>query len=320
MEDYNSNRETLFYLPNFGEGIVKDGAYIPDVVNSLGYAFATTSYSQNGLAVVQGQDDISDLLKIFKSLHSKPVRAYLVGASEGGLITTLMIEKHPEKFNGGMALCGPVGNFNKQINYWGKFRVAFDYYFPGVLPPTATRIPQSVIENWDTATKPGILYALSTADPITIGKLLTVTGAPIDPTDPATSTGSTVLGLLWYNVFATNNGRIVLHGQPFDNHDTQYLDPYLNQGVQRFTADGKALKIINIIYQTSGKLSTPLVTMHTTLDPIVPAWHETLYGKKVLANKGSAAHYLNISVERYGHCNFTSGEVLGAFSWLVSQP
>jgi pimeloyl-ACP methyl ester carboxylesterase len=309
------------YLPNVDKDGKPDGtvSYIPDLVNAQGYAFATTSYSVNGLAIVQGQRDIIDLMDVFKEKVGKPKRAYLVGASEGGLITTLMIENHPKEFNGGgLALCGPIGNFNDQINYWGNFRVAFDYYFPGVLPPSAVNIPQPLIDNWDTATAPGIGYALAT-NPAMVGALLQVTGAPFDPADPTASAGNTVLGLLWYNVFATNNGVDVLHGQPFDNHNFLYTDPFLDQAAPRFTADKKALKNINENYQTSGKLRTALVTMHTTGDPIVPFSQDVLYGKKVLAhNKGGA--YLDYPVNRYGHCNFNSTEVLSAFAWLTSQP
>ncbi|MEI7845939.1 MAG: prolyl oligopeptidase family serine peptidase [Chloroflexota bacterium] len=299
--------------------VLSDGTYLPDLVNSMGYAFATTSYSVNGLAVTQGQRDILNLMEYFKEKVAKPRRAYLVGASEGGLITTLLIENHPKVFNGGMAMCAPIGDFKAQINYWGNFRVAFDYYLPGVLPPSAVNIPQPLIDNWDTQTAPGIGYALSITDPATIGKLLAVTGAPIDPADPISSTPATVLGLLWYNVFATNNGVDVLHGQPFDNHKFLYMDPALNLAAARFSADKKALQRIKENYQTTGRLKTALVTLHTTGDPIVPYSQVTRYGQKVLANKKSAA-YLNIPVQRYGHCNFTTSEVLGGFSWLVSQP
>ena len=32
-------------------------------------------------------------------------------------------------------MCGPVGDFQKQIDYLGDFRVLFDYYFPNIMPP-----------------------------------------------------------------------------------------------------------------------------------------------------------------------------------------
>ncbi len=131
-----------------------------------------------------------------------------------------------------------------------------------------------------------------------------------------------MLGILWYNVFATNDGIAKLRGQPFDNRSRVYAgsanDALLNETVQRFTADRLALNLIASHYQTSGALQVPLVTLHTTLDPIVPYWHETLYAAKVAAS-GSTALYTGIPINRYGHCSFTVPEVLGAFQTLVTQ-
>ena len=106
----------------------------PDAANSLGYAFATTSYSVNGLAIKQGLPDLVDLVNIFRTQHPTLKRVVLVGVSEGGLITTLATEQYPTVFNGGVAACGPIGDFRGQINYVGDFRVVFDYFFPGLDP------------------------------------------------------------------------------------------------------------------------------------------------------------------------------------------
>ena len=69
-------------------------------------------------------------------------------------------------------------------------------------------------------------------------------------------------------------------------------------------------------YQTSGKLKVPLITMHTTGDPIVPYWHETLYTAKALLG-GTPLKHLNIPIVRYGHCVFQTKEALAAFVILV---
>ena len=99
-----------------------DGTTLPGLVNNLGFAFATTSYSANGLAVLPGVQDIKDLVDIFKAKNSGTHHVYLTGASEGGLVTTLAVERFPTVFSGGLATCGPIGDFRKQINYWGDFR------------------------------------------------------------------------------------------------------------------------------------------------------------------------------------------------------
>ena len=321
------------YVPNVGQPVaipedqlkLPDGTSIPDIINSLGYAFATTSYSTNGLAVLQGMADVADLANLFKGLHAGTRRVYLVGASEGGLVTALAVERFPTVFSGGLATCGPVGDFRKQINYWSDFRVVFDYFFP--FPPevfprwtqTNISIPPNVMAGWPTL---GVQIANAVlSKPHATEQLLRVTNAPVDSTNSATVT-ETVLGLLWYNVFATNDGIGKLGGNPFDNQLRWYIgsdnDLKLNRragGVARFTANPAALKNM-AAYQTSGRLSVPLVTIHTTGDPIVPYWHEPLYRLKTLGS-GNALLYSNIPILRYGHCNFRASEVLTAFALLV---
>ncbi|MGA2490773.1 MAG: hypothetical protein ABSF99_11435 [Anaerolineales bacterium] len=297
--------------------------YLPNIVNTLGYAFATTSYRENGLAVQSGISDILDLENIFNSkIGTPPVHIYLVGASEGGLVTTLAIERYPNKFTGGMSMCGPIGSFRGQINYWGDFRTVFDYFMDTpnfkVLPGSAVNIPPVLMNNWDSTYVPLVTSTLA-AKPASTQQLLAVTGAAVDPSDPNT-VGETVLGLLWYNVFATNDGIAKLGGQPFDNMTHVYSgsasDVLLNLGVKRYKASPVALANIATYYETSGKLSRPLVVMHTTGDPIVPYWHETLYTAKVIS-KLTPTLYLPITIKSYGHCAFTLPQMITGFGSLV---
>jgi len=295
---------------------------LPFLVNSMGFAFATTSYSENGLAVQQGIADVLDLIDVFEAQVGIPNRIYLVGASEGGLVTTLAIERHPEAFAGGLATCGPIGNFRGQIDYWGDFRAVFDYFMDtpdlNVLPGNAMSIPSSLMNKWDTVYVP-LIGDVLTANPLNTQQLLSVTSAPIDPFTPNTI-GETTLGILWYNVFATDDAIKKLGGKPYDNRDRVYVgsldDNALNAGIKRYKARQSALDEIASNYETSGLLLRPLVTMHTTGDPIVPYWHQTLYTTKVLANNLSSP-YLPIEIVRYGHCSFTLPEVLNGFGSLV---
>src|SRR5829696_6122251 len=107
---------------------------IPEVINSLGFGFATNSYSKTGMAIVQGKNDIIDLVSIYAAQKGQPQKVFLVGASEGGIITALAVEQRPDIFAGGLAACGPVGNFPLQINYFGDARATFAYFFPGLIP------------------------------------------------------------------------------------------------------------------------------------------------------------------------------------------
>jgi pimeloyl-ACP methyl ester carboxylesterase len=305
---------------------LSDGTYLPDLVTSQGFAFATTSYSDNGLVILQGIDDILDLVALFEDpvknplYRGSPDKIYLVGVSEGGLITTLAVEQNPNVFNGGMEVCGPIGDFSRQVNYFGDFRVLFDYFFPGILPPSPISVPQELMDDWASIYTPKIQTAI-TKSPLKTLQLLTTSRAAIDPGDQA-SILQTTLGVLWYNVYATNDAADKLGGQPFDNATRLYRgswnDTRLNRLVQRFSANPDALAKIQKYYQTSSLLSVPLVSMHTVADPIVPYWHTTLYRAKTLLNH-TALEYLNVPIFRYGHCAFKAREVLAGFSLLVSR-
>jgi pimeloyl-ACP methyl ester carboxylesterase len=316
---------------------------IPGMITQLGYAFAITGYSKNGLAVQEGVADVIDLAENFKLQHPDTRWIYLVGASEGGLVTTLTIEKNPNKvFSGGVADCGPIGDFNKQIGSWGDFRVIYDYFFGNQIPgPNAITIPPDFDYNtWRQYTaqevaslvvpvqNPGALATtiyLTTANQL-IGnpelgtQLVQVTGAAVDPNDLLNSTLATTLGILSYNVLASNDGTQELKGIPYNNLDplTTYTgsvnDTDLNEKVERIGPISPTTAAELMKYQTTGVLGVPLITMHDTGDPIVPFWHEGLYQAKL--DPTSASYFTSIPIDRYGHCNFKNSEMLFSF-WLL---
>jgi pimeloyl-ACP methyl ester carboxylesterase len=298
---------------------------INDLVNYLGYDFATTSYSVNGLAVLPGILDVVELVDLYTAKHGPPSYVYLVGASEGGLITTLAVEQYPDVFDGGLATCGPIGDFVGQVNYFGDFRVVLDYYFPDLMPGDPTNIPPELIEGWDSYYADEVYPEL--ADPANRNELeqvVRVTDIAYDPGDLRASLETSVADVLWYNVFATNDGNEVLYGQPFDNMDRIYTGSYddeaLNAGIERFSADQAAIDEIEANYQTTGVLAAPLVTMHTILDQQVPYWHEELYLQKTMAS--GAWPDLHVSYPpamTYGHCAFAVADVLDAFNLLVAM-
>jgi|GEM_PF-318985 len=299
--------EDQLYLP--------DGTYIPDAANFFGYAFATTSYSVNGLAVKQALDDLRDLVRIFRAAHPTLKRVILVGVSEGGLITTLAMELYPDVFAGGLAACGPIGDFRGQVNYVGDFRAVFNYFFPGLIPGSPVSVPDWLIADWSTyytTTVAPVLTAPTSA--ISVTRLLDASGVPYIPGD-ATTMSEGISEELWYAVNATNDASNKLGGSPFDNTTRDYGDTAINVGVQRYAAAPAALAEIDAYYQTTGRPQIPLVTLHTTNDQTVPYWHETLYRAKVVANNYTPRHDL-ITVDRYGHCNFTSAEVIQALQLL----
>jgi pimeloyl-ACP methyl ester carboxylesterase len=296
------------------------GQSISGTVTSLGYAFAATSYRANGLVAPEATEDLVELESTVRRLYRPdPGRSVIVGVSEGGLVATLAAERHPDLFDGALAACGPVGSFRRQLDYFEDFRVVFDYLFPGVIPGTAVDVPAAVTAGWESTYAPAVVAALA-ANPARARELVNITGAPVAGEDVGAIAVTTV-GILWYNVIGSANAQTRLGGQLFDNSARVYSgssdDGALNAGVARFTADPAALAGVGE-FETTGNLSVPVVTLHTTGDPIVPFEQESLYGDKV-SQAGAGSRLTQTAVERYGHCSFQASELLGAFSTLIDH-
>lgn len=291
---------------------------LEEVIQQQGYALAASSYSSNGLAVLEGLDDSAELVDLFAEEWEAPERVFIVGASMGGLIATLGAETLPDTFDGALALCGPNGHFRGQVDYFGHFRTVFDYFFPGLMPGSTVEIPPSLVKNWDGFFLTKILpELLDPANGDALDQLFAVTGAAYSE-NMVFSRIEVVRRLLWYNVIATDDATEKLGGQPFDNSETEYSgsqdDAALNEQIERYSADDDALDAM-LDYETSGALAVPLVTMHTTGDPVVPYAQATLYQEKV-EEEESDDLFDHFEVERFEHCLFTPEELSLAFERL----
>jgi alpha-beta hydrolase superfamily lysophospholipase len=295
-----------------------DGTSLPALVNQLGFGFAASSYSKDGLAVLQGIQDTKALVDLLRSKMTIN-KVFITGASEGGLVTTKSVEDDTS-YAGGLAVCGPIGSFRKQLNYFGDARVLFDYFFPGVLGARWTKdnmaIPGELMLDWTSKYEPAIINAVK-ANPLATFQFLTTSGIAIglNPANAATA----IVQAIWYNVFATNDARTTLGGNPFDNIGRYYTgsfnDRRLNAMVARFSADSAALTAMGA-YETSGFLRNPLVTLHTTADPQVPFWHEPLYWTKA-ASQNSLSDLNQIPVLAFGHCNVSATDAKVALGILL---
>ncbi|HMN60009.1 MAG TPA: hypothetical protein PJ988_06580 [Anaerolinea sp.] len=325
--------------------VLPDGQTIPQLVNGLGYGFAAAEFGKkNGLAIQEG---VADTLALANALKTPTNHIYLFGASEGGLITTLISEGNGAFVNGltnpisgAVSACGPNGDFRKQVDYFGDFRVLFDYFFRGVLPGskwdghlggfTPVNVDPEVTADWISPLFGGVstyrsLVTAAIANPANAGKveqLMRTAKAAVDPANPATAV-VTALSVLNYDVVGINDATNTLGVQPFTNTRTWYFgssnDFLLNNpllGVERIRSNDALINQQIAPYQTTGRLTRPLVTIHTTLDPEVPIWHQILYRLKVWT-RGSAALYSGIPIPRYGHCNFKPEEVAFAFYLMV---
>lgn len=298
------------------------GRSIQDYVNDLGFGFATTSYSKTGLAIRQGMADILDLVNLYTEEQGAPDKIYLIGASEGGLITTLLIEQHPQIFAGGLAACAPIGDFSAEIEHIGDALASFEYFFPGSIPGNDPFHPApALMADWEQFYSTQLQPVLLAEDQRRALKLWgRVAGLPYDPANPVSSREEAARDLLRYAVRDLGEAAATLGGFPFDNRQRRYSgsddDADLNRRVPRIGADPAAIAEMQAHYATSGQLEVPLVTLHSIRDPLVPYQQEKLYIRKTQRSEDFLRRHANVKTSGFGHCRFSDGEVLFAVALL----
>lgn len=315
---------------------------IKDIILEKG-AYASTSYRDNGLVVVDAIEDIKELkiaIDEFFDDPENPALPYdailLVGPSEGGLITVLTVEQNPGLFEGAIATCCPIGDFYKQLQYYGDAHVLFKYFFGpsinGINLGSPKGVSKRTMEAWRNngplylAIKQALEddYQYNGGNKIRQFLNSSKIGDNVDRSDhPAVVTA--ILEVLRFPIMATNDAIARLEGSPFNNKDPKRIyegsdnDRKLNLTVERIKRSEWETSAQNVadFYETSGTLLTPLVTMHTEFDHVSLFWHQTYYAAKVGAIWPSSFLYPIKIDQRYGHCNFTKDEILGAIDGLI---
>lgn len=259
---------------------------------------------------------------LFTSIAGKPRRSFLAGHSMGGLITLGLAEQHPGQYDGALPMCGVVSGAQKQIDYIANVRTVFDYFYPGVLPGDALNMPVEL--NLVT----GVIIPVQTAimtNPTGAGMLARVAQTPV----PFANGPELVQSIITAIAFDARGADDLLdrtHGHsPFFNNDAVYytgaLPPSilagLNAGADHFDQTPDAAQYLQKYYQTTGELRIPVMSIHTTRDPVVPYFHETSYKARV-DSTGSTQLLAQRAFSRYGHCTFTVPEMTSAFRDLAA--
>jgi hypothetical protein len=116
------------------------------------------------------------------------------------------------------------------------------------------------------------------------------------------------------------------HGQGFfDNSQTVYtgnLPPELladlNARVARYTAGPAAARFLDKYYEPTGDLRIPLISLHTTMDPVVPLFHEDIY-RSLAEAKGHGDNLHQTKIVKYGHVQFTAEEIVTGFVQMIAM-
>jgi hypothetical protein len=271
---------------------------------------------------LQGKADVVDLASIFAAKKGKPQKVYLIGASEGGLITALDVEQRPDVFSAGVAACGPIGDFPLQINYFGDARATFEYFFPGLIPGNPFHPDPTLAAIWPDYYEHSVRpFLFDPANRHRLDQWVNVAKLPFDANDYLNTVQQSVHDALLYAVVDLNEGATTLGGFPFENRLKWYSgsdnDFLLNIFVPRVAASPAAITEMKTFYNTTGVLPRPLISLHTIRDQQVPYVHEQIYDFKTLLSGSLFTRHLEFPIDRYGHCNFTQDEALFSFAVML---
>jgi pimeloyl-ACP methyl ester carboxylesterase len=296
-------------LPTTQDGFTE----LKEALLQRGFAVAYSSYSENGYALKDAFHRLHELPALFTDrVGRRPDRVYLMGHSLGAVAVQMLAERFPRQYDGALAMCGFVGGGQAEVEYLGDVRVLFDAYFPGVLPGDVLTVPP------DVPFRPGDPLFLDVLNALQRGfatpgtpTLAFATAAKLPFISPQELIAA-ALNAIGFNLRFTNDLLERTRGGSFyDNVDTLYpvaIDPL----VGRFTASRRGLRYLDRFYAPSGDIRSPMLTLHSTRDPVVPLFHEAMYAEL------APQHWLvRRTTNSFGHCAFNQQEVLGSFDALV---
>lgn len=292
-----------------------------DLLLGQGYAVAISSFDENGYALKDGAQRTHQLTGLFTARFGAPQRVYLAGTSLGGLIALKLAETYPGQYAGCLSVAGPLGGTLAELDYIGTVRVLFDYFYPGVLPGTMYQVPPITDFNRQVV---GPVVAAITARPDRAMALALLMEGRL-PFANSQELVASILNALSFQLLCGNDFFDRTHGhESFDNSGKQYtgaLPPEMlaavNSGVTRYRASPSAVNYFSRYYTPTGDLQVPLLTLHNSRDPFVPASHETAYGSLV-AQAGRTDKLVQRVRSSYGHTTFTPAEIAAAFHDLAA--
>lgn len=272
-----------------------------------GYAFAESGYAAGGWAIQEALEDTEALRRYFSGRHGKPKETYVTGRSMGGLLTLALMEMFPNSYDAGLPLCGPLGASTWVLERRPfDMRVVFDYYFPRALP-SPVDIPAAFERSRERNEE---IQKLLDAMPESAGVIRRYTGI---------HTNRELADTLVFFTYLLKELEQRAGGNPFDNRNIVYAgtpdDNALNDGVKRYASSPRATEYVRAYYTPTGRLTHPMLAVHTTYDPLVPAWMPNSYS--ILTEmEGAHSMFVQQYVKRDGHCAINNEEVGRAFAAL----
>jgi len=322
---------------------------------SSGYALAGSSYATTGWAIHEALLDQIAVLDLFKLVVGQPKRTIAWGHSLGGIITAGLIQRHAERFDAALPMCGVlsggVATWNTALDSEFAFKTLLapgtGLQLVNIANPFANLHLAEVVLAQAQATPQGrARIALSGALSDLPGWFTPLSPEPA-PTDFASQEANQFLwdervdfpfvfafraeleararGNVSWNTgvdYRKQLDRSISREEVRALYEQAGLDldadlKTLNE-TARISADPEAVRYLerNIIF--NGEIHFPVLTLHTKGDGLVVVQNESAY-KNVVEEAGNEEFLRRTFVDRAGHCTFTPAETIAAAMTLINR-
>jgi pimeloyl-ACP methyl ester carboxylesterase len=322
---------------------------------SHGYALAGSSYATTGWAIAQALPDQIATLNVFGATYGRPHHTIAWGHSLGGIITAGLIQRYPNRFTAALPMCGVlsggVGTWNTALDSAFAFQQllapAAGLQVVNITNPGGNLGIAEQAAATAQATPAGqARLALAAALGDTPGWFTPLSAEPAKTDYTAQEANQ----YLWdtevdfpfvfdfrANLEADAGGNpswttgVNFAAQLRKSADyREVVALYKAAGLNiradlrtlnhaaRISADPSAVAYLARNISFSGRISVPVLTLHTTGDGLVVPENEQAYAALV-AKAGNAGLLRQEFVSRAGHCAFTPAETIAAVQVLLSR-
>ena len=320
-----------------------------------GFALAGSSYASTGWAIKDALADQAAALDAFEATVGHPRQTIAWGDSLGGMVAAGLVQRIPERLDGALAACGvvagAVATWNQALDAAFAFKVL-------LAPDSALQLVHITNPAGNLALATQALAAAQTTAAgrarIALVAALNDTPGWANPTGPEPAPDDYASQQL--SQYANLNGTFAFPfafraelearagGNPSWNLGVDYahqlersvdrdeVEALYGQAGLSLAEDLRALNrtpriapdldavgyaIRNLVF--NGRLGgVPVLSMHTTGDPLVVAQQERAYAQAVRA-AGNTGLLRQAFVHRAGHCSFTPAERIGALQALLQR-
>jgi pimeloyl-ACP methyl ester carboxylesterase len=269
------------------------------------------------------------LTAAFHGIVGHPQRTIMWGRSLGGLVTLGMIEKFPGLYDGAVALCAPAAGtprrFDQALDVALAYKVAFgdwddawgtpgdlrdDLSFAEVSPHIVPRMVPTQYGNWEFIRRvnkiPSDTYYVG------MNRLQILFFATAVRAELERRAGGPVAENIGRVYTLTEDDKAALSALGVD-WQTKLAQMNLQTD---FAADPNARNYAAHYVSPTGRITRPVLTLHTEGDWLATPTHEGAY-RDAVVDQGNRDFLMQQGVPGGGHCTFTSAQVFAGIDAMM---